>query len=306
MNFPVSGVEIPALYLVLTGFIVGVLAGFYGVGGGSKTGPIMYFIGGGALTWNYIIGTDLANIVGQSIVALRRHHTLGHVDLKLAVLMTLGTIPGIELGANILEVLKGESLETLTLFVSISYILILSAMSVFVFWESRKAHKLLREDDIDARDVVAFQGVSKRVKTLRVPPMVSLKTSGIKEISVWIIILVSFATGVLTGFLGVGGGFVRMPVLVYVLGVPTHVAVGTDLLEIVVSAGYGAFTHSLKGNVDFLMALVMLTGAAIGAQTGASLTKYVRGPRIRQVFGLFLPVGAILVLYTLLTGGALG
>lgn len=296
MNFPVAGVDIPVIYLVLIGFIVGVLAGFYGVGGGSKTGPLMLFIGVKA---RFVIGTDLAHMVGKSIVALRRHHTLGHVDMKLAVLMTLGTIPGIEVGANIVQIL--EAAGSLDFFFSVSLIVILSAMSVFVFWESRKAHKLLREEDIDVRDVVAFQGVSKRVKTLRLPPMISLKTSGIKEISVWIIILVSFATGVLTGFLGVGGGFVRMPVLVYVLGVPTHVAVGTDLFEIVISAGYGTFTHALKGNVDFLMALVMHTGAAIGAQIGATLTKYVRGPRIRQVFGLFLPVGAILVLYTLLT-----
>ena len=75
---------------------------------------------------------------------------------------------------------------------------------------------------------------------------------------------VGFVTGVLSGALGVGGGFIRMPLLVYVLGVPTHVAVGTDLFEIVFSSGYGTITHALKGNVDFLMALVMQTGRRDG------------------------------------------
>ena len=298
MNFPVAGVDIPAIYLVLIGFFVGVLAGFYGVGGGSKTGPLMLFVGVPA---NFVIGTDLPHMVGKSIVAFRRHHSFGHVDYKLAVLMILPTVVGIEIGAQYVEILKAAG--TLDFVLSISYIVILSTMSVFVFWESRKAGKLAREEEIDAKDVVAFQAVSKRVKTLRLPPMISLKTSGIKEISIWIIILATFATGLITGFLGVGGGFIRMPVLVYVLGVPTHIAVGTDLFEIIISAGYGTVTHSLKGNVDFLIALVMHTGAAIGAQIGATLTKYVSGQRIRQVFGLFLPLGAILVAYRLLTGG---
>ena len=84
--------------------------------------------------------------------------------------------------------------------------------------------------------------------------------------------------------------------MVYLLGVPTHVAVGTDLFEVVISAGFGTLTHALKGNVDILMALVMHTGAAIGAQIGAMSTRFFAGPRIRLFFS-FLPfVGAILVI----------
>ena len=91
-----------------------------------------------------------------------------------------------------------------------------------------------------------------------------------------------------------------MPLLVYVLGVPTHVAVGTDLFEIVISAGFGTLTHALKGNVDVLMALVMQTGAALGAQIGASLTRYFRGPRIRMVFAGLSLIGAALMVLRLL------
>jgi uncharacterized membrane protein YfcA len=114
---------------------------------------------------------------------------------------------------------------------------------------------------------------------------------------------VGLLTGVLAGFLGVGGGFIRMPMLVYFIGVPTHVAIGTDLFEIVFSSGYGTLTHALKGNVDILIALVMGTGAAIGAQIGAVSTRYFAGPRIRLLFSTLPFIGAILVLIRLLTGG---
>jgi len=96
------------------------------------------------------------------------------------------------------------------------------------------------------------------------------------------------------------------PALVYLLGVPMHVAVGTNLFEIIISAGYGTFTHALKGNVDILIALVMHAGAAIGAQISASLTAYFKGPRIRLAFVPLPLLGAGLILYTLLTGHHVG
>jgi uncharacterized membrane protein YfcA len=131
--------------------------------------------------------------------------------------------------------------------------------------------------------------------------MVSFPASGIEEISLWMVLGVGLFTGVLSGMLGVGGGFIRMPMLVYVLGVPTHVAVGTDLFEIIFSSGYGTLTHALKGNVDIIMALVMQTGAAIGAQIGAVSTQYFTGPRIRLFFS-FLPLIGILMVILRLTG----
>ena len=91
-----------------------------------------------------------------------------------------------------------------------------------------------------------------------------------------------------------------MPMLVYLLGMPTHVAVGTDLFEVVFSAGYGTITHALKGNVDILMALVMHTGAALGAQIGASSTRNFEGPRIRLLFSFLPIIGALMVFFRLI------
>ncbi len=90
--------------------------------------------------------------------------------------------------------------------------------------------------------------------------------------------------------------------MVYILGIPTHVAVGTDLFEIIISAGYGTVTHALKGNVDILIALVMHTGAAVGAQIGAALTEYFEGVYIRIAFIPLPLIGAALILYGLFTG----
>jgi hypothetical protein len=120
-----------------------------------------------------------------------------------------------------------------------------------------------------------------------------------------VVLSVGILTGFLAGMLGVGGGFLRVPLLVYVVGVPTHVAVGTDLFEIVISAGFGTVTHALKGNVDVLMALTMQTGAALGAQIGATATRFFSGPRIRLLFSALPVVGAILVIIRLLGSGAL-
>ena len=96
---------------------------------------------------------------------------------------------------------------------------------------------------------------------------------------------VAFFTGWLAGVLGIGGGLIRMPSLIYLIGVPTHVAVGTDLFEIAVSGLYGAATYSYKGRVELWAAFIMLIGAAVGAQIGAVATKYVKGYGIRIFFG---------------------
>jgi hypothetical protein len=153
---------------------------------------------------------------------------------------------------------------------------------------------------MDAGDALAFEAVTRRVHLFRLPPLISLPGSGIESISLWVVLGVSFLTGLLAGVLGVGGGFIRMPMMVYLIGVPTHVAIGTDLFEVVISAGYGTVSHAIKGNVDVLMALVMGTGAAIGAQIGAVSTRFFAGPRIRLLFSVLPFVGAVLVALRLL------
>jgi uncharacterized membrane protein YfcA len=150
-------------------------------------------------------------------------------------------------------------------------------------------------------DHSAFGPVTKRIQGVKIWPMINLPTSGI-QISLWTILGVALIGGFFSGFLGGGAGYIRMPSMVYVLGVPTHLAVGTDLFEIIISASYGTFTHAIKGNVDILIALVMHTGAVIGAQIGVIATQYFAGPKIRLAFVPLPVIGAAIVIYTLVTG----
>jgi uncharacterized membrane protein YfcA len=295
MYFPIADVTINPVFLAGVGFLVGVLGGFFGVGGGFLAGPMMFLSG---VPMNFVVGTDLAHMTGKSIVAARRHRVLGHVDIRLGLLMVLGTVPGIELGAQLIERL--EATGFIDAVVGIAYIVVLLAIGSFTAWESLKALRLVQADQMDAGDALAFEAVTRRVHLFRLPPLISLPGSGIESISLWVVLGVSFLTGLLAGVLGVGGGFIRMPMMVYLIGVPTHVAIGTDLFEVVISAGYGTVSHAIKGNVDVLMALVMGTGAAIGAQIGAVSTRFFAGPRIRLLFSVLPFVGAVLVALRLL------
>ncbi len=294
MYFPITGVTISPLFLAGVGFLVGLLGGFFGVGGGFLAGPMMFLSG---VPMNFVVGTDLAHMTGKSIVAARRHRVLGHVDVKLGLLMALGTLPGIELGALIIEGL--EAAGNIDLVVGFAYIAILLAIGAFTAWESLRAMRMIRTEQMAAQDALAFQSIARRVYGFRLPPMIALPGSGIEAISLWVVLGASFLTGLLSGALGVGGGFVRMPMLIYLIGVPTHMAVGTDLFGVVISAGYGTITHALKGNVDILMALVMQTGAAIGAQIGATATHFFVGPRIRLLFSILPFIGAVMVILRL-------
>ncbi|HZA37539.1 MAG TPA: sulfite exporter TauE/SafE family protein [Candidatus Baltobacteraceae bacterium] len=305
MFFPISGADISPIYLVAVGFLVGILGGFFGVGGSFIAGPALRLAG---LDWNFAVGTDLAHIVGKSVVAAKRHRALGNVDLKLGLIMAVGTIGGAEVGAQAIQMLKRAG--NVNLVVSVVSIVVYLSISGFMVWESRKTLKSPKgrlpqgmvKGAKTKMDHSAFGPVTRSIQRLKIWPMISLPTSGIKEISLWMVILVSFIGGLFSGFLGGGAGYIRMPSMVYVLGIPTHLAVGTDLFEIIISASYGTFSHGIKGNVDILIALVMHTGAAIGAQIGAISTQYFAGPKIRLAFVPLPLIGAAIVIYTLLSG----
>jgi uncharacterized protein len=303
MFFPISHADINPIYLVVVGFIIGIFGGFFGVGGSFIAGPALRLMG---VDWNYAVGTDLAHIVGKSIVAAKQHRALGNVDLKLGSIMAFGTIGGAECGAQLIQVLKrAGNVNTVVSYVAI---VVYTGITAFMLWESQKTlrtHKSRPKisGGIDPKkDHSAFGPVTQRIQRLKIWPMIALPTSGISKISLWTILFVAFVGGLFSGFLGGGAGYIRMPSMVYVLGIPTHLAVGTDLFEIVISASYGTFTHAIKGNVDILIALVMHTGAVIGAQIGVVATQYFAGPKIRLAFVPLPLIGAAIVIYTLVTG----
>jgi len=304
MTFLVSHVSIGVPWLVGIGLVVGLLGGFFGVGGSFLAGPALYLLG---LPMNFVVGTDIAHIVGKSVVAARRHRALGNIDIKLGLLMVFGTIPGVEIGARCVQALKKSHHADAV--IGLSFAAVLIAVSAFILWESLGALRQRRRGAAGAgRNVKAdrlhFNALWKWTHRWSLPPRVSLPISGIR-VSLWAILSVALIGGFFSGFLGGGAGYVRMPMLVYMLGVPTHVAIGTDLFEIIISAGYGTFSHALKGNVDILIALVMHTGAAIGAQIGAQATERFHGPKIRLAFTPLPAIGAAALIFELFRRGFL-
>ena len=305
MDFAISGEIIHPAYLVVIGFVIGALGGFFGVGGSFLAGPALFAVG---VPMNYVVGTDMAHITGKSIVAARHHRALGNVDIKLGLLMVIGTVIGVEVGAQAIEALERRG--NVEVPVGVGFTFVLLAVSALIAWESRRTirHRRVRREvtPILPVDSTSLAHVTSKVHAIRIPPMIALPSSGIPAISLWVILGVAFVGGVFAGFLGGGAGYVRMPMLVYLIGAPTHVAVGTDLFEIVISAGYGTFTHALKGNVDIIIALVMHTGAAIGAQIGVQLTRHFSGPRIRLAFVPLPLIGAAVMIYKLVSGTGAG
>ncbi len=305
MHFPISDVTINPIYLICLGFFVGILGGFFGVGGSFLAGPALFAFG---VPMNFVVGTDLIHIVGKSIVAARKHWTLGNIDLRLALIMVAGTIAGIQVGVSGIEALK--KINRVDWVVGLIAIVVYTSISFFVAWEGWRTSKLpalkskgkTEDQSAVSKDKMAFRKFTRWIQRIPLHPRVSLPHSGIKSISVWAILGVSFIGGAFSSFLGGGAGYIRMPCMVYLLGIPTHIAVGTDLFEIVVSASVGSFQHALHGNVDILIALIMQTGAAIGAQIGATLTQYFTGPRIRLAFAPLPLLGAGLIIYGLITG----
>jgi hypothetical protein len=287
-------------YLALFGLVIGALGGFFGVGGGFLMVPLLNVVFG--VPYNIAVGSDLGQMCGMSTAATVRHMRFGNIDFKLGGLMIVGTAMGVELGAQILELLKhvgrmvifGREIDTMTVVMSLVYAALLAFLGQAMLRESlRTMRRVSGQVQLVAEAPASSAAV--RLRTLRIWPMVSLPASGIESISLWVILGIGFITGFLSGMLGVGGGFIRMPALVYILGCPTVVAVGTDLFEIMFSAGYGVMTHSLKGNVHLVLVLALLVGTTIGAQLGASYTRRAGGPWVRFGFGCLAFIGVLMV-----------
>ena len=279
LYMPIAGVNIFWPGLVLIGYSVGVIGGFFGMGGAWMVTPGLNILG---FPMAFAIGTDIAHIAGKSMISTIRHSKFGNVDYKLGVVMLVGTMTGIECGAQIVMWL--ERLGQVGKVVRWVYVVFLMLIALMVFSDYFKARKKKRLGaEAGEKGVEGFTWY-KTLHKIKIPPMMHFKASGI-YCSAWLPIMVSFITGVLAGFLGIGGGLLRMPALIYFIGAPTHIAVGTDLFEVMISGLYGAFTYTLKGRIELVAVFVMLTGAAIGAQIGTVATKYAKGYGIRLAFG---------------------
>ena len=294
---PIAGVKIFWPGLIILGIGVGVIGGFFGMGGAWMVTPGLNILG---FPMAFAIGTDIAHMAGKSLISTMRHGKFGNVDYRLGFIMLFGTIVGFELGAQMIMWL--ERIGSVDIVVRWLYILLLAFITYMVFSDIAKRKKKEREAAAAGRELDKLATGLEWHKTfhkIKIPPMIHLKAAGI-YCSAWLPVMVSLVTGWLAGILGIGGGLIRMPSLIYIVGCPTHIAVGTDLFEVMMSGLYGAATYSYKGRVELFAALIMLVGAAIGAQVGTVATKYIKGYGIRIAFGIAVIGCAVSVLLKLL------
>ena len=288
----IPGEEISIFLLLFIGFTVGVVGGFIGVGGGFLVTPALVVLG---FPSNYAVGTDTTHITGKSIIATIRHSSLGNVDIKLAMLMVVGTMTGAEGGVRLINYLKDQGEKTADTAVLSASLCLMSAIAFLTFRETMAARRRMAEMKAAGKAMPRDQqvsGIATRLQSINLWPMIYLPTSRV-VVSLWTVLSIGVFAGFLSGFFGVGGGFIRVPAMIYLLGVPSLIAVGTDLLEIIFSSGYATIRHGMSHNVVIFASFIMIFGAAIGAQIGTLATAYVRGPAIRLLLSVAVTFGAI-------------
>lgn len=290
---PIAGIKIFWPGLLILGLGVGIIGGFFGMAGAWMVTPGLNILG---FPMAFAIGTDITHMAGKSLISTMRHAKFGNVDYRLSCIMILGTVCGMEVGAR--NIMWLERIGKVDAYVRYGYLVLLTLIAWLIFTDIHKRHK----KELEARaagkqlDPLAT-GVdfSRKLRRLNIPPMIHFKRAGV-TCSAWLPIGIALFTGWLAGVLGIGGGLIRMPSLIYLIGCPTHIAVGTDLFEVAISGLYGAATYGYKGRAELLAAFIMLIGAAVGAQIGTVATKYVKGYAIRIYFGMAVVGCAISVL----------
>ena len=303
MFFPNADVVIHPALLVFLGLIVGMLGGFFGVGGG-------FLITGGLLVFGvppvYAVGTGLTLVMGTSIINTLKHRDLGNVDFKLGALMVTGTIPAIFLAEWVNSTLEAAGLAGPV--IRYVYVGFLASLGLFILYDYWRTSPMRSRRQRGGPEQISTLALTQSVRSLRIPPhrigipgvggfstYVTLPVSGIDRISIFVPMGIGFGIGFIAGLLGAGGGFILMPVLIYVLGIPTTVAIGTDLFQIIITGSVGTFAYALSDRVDPLMAVLMLAAASIGSQAGAAATRRVEPSRIRFLYGLLIMTGAVAV-----------
>ena len=284
------GIELLVLFVGF-GFMVGVFFGFFGMGGSFLVTPALLIIGYPAPV---AIGSSMAFVFGTAVIATLKHHDIGQVDYKLGGLMFAGIVVGIEAGKAAVFAL--EEIGQAELIVGSTYVVLLAAVGLLFV---RSALNQSTTDDSEGsgvgKDEEDIPEVAKKIKSYNIPPMVTL-TDGSRA-SMWTISGVGGGVGVVSGFLGVGGGFLRMPAIYYLIGIPLTAAVGTSLFGALMSGGVGAFTYGLSGVIDIGVVTALLVGSSLGARIGSASTAYVAEEDVTIYFGIMLLLASTAVLF---------
>jgi uncharacterized membrane protein YfcA len=292
---PIAGKSVLLLTPFGLGALVGLLSGMFGVGGGFLMTPLLMMVG---IPPTVAAATDSCQIAAAAASGTFAHARMGNVDYKLGGLMLVGGIGGGAIGVQIIKVLR--RMGNADFLIMVTYVVVLGLIGSYMFRESLGA---LRGTKRPAGEVQRPSRMGALLGAL--PFQVNFPKSGIRH-SVFVPIFLCMLVGILAAIMGVGGGFIMIPAMVYLLRMPMHVAVGTDLFQILfTSTGVTFMQAAVNHTVDFVLAIVLALGSTIGAQLGARIARRLRGEQLRIILACIVLVVTAKMAYGLVATPAL-
>ncbi|MFA8387037.1 MAG: sulfite exporter TauE/SafE family protein [Pelagibaca sp.] len=272
---PIAEVSVNAYLLLGLGGMVGVLSGMFGVGGGFLMTPLLFFIG---IPPAVAVATEANQIVASSFSGVLAHLRRKTVDLRMGTVLLIGGLIGAALGVAVFNYLK--SLGQVDLLVKLCYVLFLGIIGSLMFVESLNAIRKTRSGAKPKR--------RKHNWIHGLPFKMRFRTSGL-YISVIPPVIVGVLVGILAAIMGVGGGFIMVPAMIYLLGMPTKVVVGTSLFQIIFVTGFTTLLHATTNyTVDMVLAVLLLIGGVVGAQIGTVIGARLKAEQLRILLAIMV------------------
>ena len=290
---PIAGMSINIFVLIGLGGLVGFLSGLFGVGGGFIMTPLMMMAG---IPPAVAAASDSNQIVAGAASGAYAHWRLGNVDFKLGTVLLIGGVAGGTAGVQLVKLLREAG--NIEFVMKVVYVVMLTTIGGSMFWESLAT---IRRSRSRAAAPPPVMEKKKRVSFwARLPLQMNFTQSGLRTSAIFPF-LIAAVVGLLAALLGVGGGFIMVPAMIYIIGMPTIVAVGTDLFQIVITTANITLQQAITNQtVDLLLAMLLLMGSTIGAQFGARVGRRLRGEQIRILLAIIVLLFAVKFIYDLL------
>ncbi len=274
MYLPIAGNSVNIAAILGLGGAVGLLSGIFGVGGGFLMTPLLIMLG---IPPTVAAASDSNQIVGASTSGTLAHFRLGNVDFKMGLLLLVGGVAGGSVGVRIIKLLR--AMGNADFLINVTYVLMLGLVGGYMFLESLQS---LRAPRAGAVSKSAPTGESLYERCIRsMPWQTDFPRSGVR-LSLLMPLGLGALVGVLAAIMGVGGGFIMVPVMVYLLRMPMHVVVGTSLFQILFTCVNVTVMQSIENHtVDFILALLLLIGSSVGAQVGTRIGKKLQGDQLK-------------------------
>ncbi|MBZ4658996.1 MAG: family transporter [Desulfacinum sp.] len=297
LYLPIAGNSVNMFLILGLGGFVGLLSGIFGVGGGFLMTPLLIMIG---IPPTVAAASDSNQIVGASTSGTIAHFRMGNVDFKMGLLLLLGGVTGGTVGVQIIKILR--HLGNADFLISVTYVLMLGIIGSYMFQESYRSLRSSRAPQAAPAPANPARPSAYARLVASLPFQTEFPRSGVR-MSLLMPLLLGILVGILAAIMGVGGGFIMVPVMVYLLRMPMHVVVGTSLFQILFTCIDVTIMQSYTNHtVDFVLAFLLLLGSTVGAQVGARISKRLKGDQLKIILAvLVLAVMVKMLLGLLLT-----